>query len=142
MVKALHRGGIEVILDVVFNHTAEGDHAGPTLCFRGLDNPVYYMLDADKSRYADYSGCGNSLNALASPPLGDVCRWFPVRSCVSPFARFFRPSGRKPTDPMGYRVGPGSGRHEADGGGVGRRRSEPGRQLRRRQLEGVEWTVP
>ena len=63
MVKALHRAGIEVILDVVFNHTAEGDHAGPTLCFRGLDNPVYYMLDADRSRYADYSGCGNTLNA-------------------------------------------------------------------------------
>jgi glycogen operon protein len=63
MVKALHRAGIEVILDVVFNHTAEGDHAGPTLCFRGLDNPVYYMLDADRSRYADYSGCGNTLKA-------------------------------------------------------------------------------
>ncbi len=45
MVKALHRAGIEVILDVVFNHTAEGDHAGPTLCFRGIDNPTYYMLE-------------------------------------------------------------------------------------------------
>ena len=46
MVKALHRAGIEVILDVVFNHTAEGDHDGPTLCFRGLDNPTYYILEA------------------------------------------------------------------------------------------------
>jgi glycogen operon protein len=63
MVKALHRAGIEVILDVVFNHTAEGDHAGPTLCFRGLDNPTYYILDIDKSRYADYTGCQNTLNA-------------------------------------------------------------------------------
>jgi isoamylase len=63
MVKALHRGGIEVILDVVFNHTSEGGQNGPTLCFRGLDNPTYYILDQDRSRYADYSGCGNTLNA-------------------------------------------------------------------------------
>jgi glycogen operon protein len=63
MVKALHRAGIEIILDVVFNHTAEGDHNGPTLSFRGLDNRTYYMLDADRSRYADYSGTGNTLNA-------------------------------------------------------------------------------
>jgi glycogen operon protein len=63
MVKALHRADIEVILDVVFNHTAEGDHSGPTLCFRGLDNPTYYILDADKSHYADYTGCQNTLNA-------------------------------------------------------------------------------
>jgi glycogen operon protein len=63
MVKALHRAGIEVILDVVFNHTAEGGHSGPTLCFRGLDNSTYYILDADRSRYADYTGCGNTLNA-------------------------------------------------------------------------------
>ena len=63
MVKALHRAGIEVILDVVFNHTAEGDHTGPTLCFRGVDNPSYYMLKQDRSRYFDYSGTGNTLNA-------------------------------------------------------------------------------
>jgi glycogen operon protein len=64
MVKALHRAGIEVILDVVFNHTSEGCDTGPTFCFRGLDNPTYYILDErDPSRYADYSGCGNSLNA-------------------------------------------------------------------------------
>ena len=53
MVKALHRAGIEVILDVVFNHTAEGDHGGPTLSFRGLDNRTYYILERDPSRYAD-----------------------------------------------------------------------------------------
>ncbi len=62
MVKALHRAGLEVILDVVFNHTAEGDHRGPTLCFRGLDNPTYYMLESDRSRYANYSGTGNTVN--------------------------------------------------------------------------------
>jgi isoamylase len=63
MVKALHRAGLEVILDVVFNHTAEGGHDGPSLSFRGLDNPAYYILDQDRGRYADYSGCGNTLNA-------------------------------------------------------------------------------
>jgi isoamylase len=63
MVKALHRAGIEVILDVVFNHTTEGDHTGPTLSYRGLANDFYYILEKDRSRYADYSGCGNSLNA-------------------------------------------------------------------------------
>jgi len=63
MVKALHRAGIEVILDVVFNHTAEGDHQGPTLSCRGLDNPTYYILEADRARYANYSGTGNTLNA-------------------------------------------------------------------------------
>jgi isoamylase len=63
MVKALHRAGIEVILDVVFNHTAEGSHAGPTFCFRGLENQAYYILDRDRARYADYTGTGNTLNA-------------------------------------------------------------------------------
>jgi isoamylase len=62
MVKALHSAGIEVILDVVFNHTAEGDHDGPTLCWRGLDNGTYYILEQDRSRYANYTGCGNTLN--------------------------------------------------------------------------------
>jgi isoamylase len=62
MVKALHRAGIEVILDVVFNHTAEGDHTGPTLSFRGIDNPTYYILEGGGSRYANYTGCGNTLN--------------------------------------------------------------------------------
>jgi isoamylase len=63
MVKALHRVGIEVVLDVVFNHTAEGDHLGPTISWRGLDNSIYYILEQDRSRYADYTGCGNTLNA-------------------------------------------------------------------------------
>ena len=62
MVKALHRAGLEVILDVVFNHTAEGNHDGPTLSFRGLENSAYYILEKDRSRYANYSGTGNTLN--------------------------------------------------------------------------------
>jgi isoamylase len=62
MVKALHRAGIEVLLDVVYNHTAEGGGDGPTICFRGLANENYYILANDKSRYADYTGCGNTLN--------------------------------------------------------------------------------
>ncbi|MDH5756308.1 MAG: glycogen debranching protein GlgX [Nitrospinota bacterium] len=61
MVKALHMAGIEVILDVVFNHTAEGDHTGPTLSFRGLDNQVYYMLGKE-GEYRNFSGCGNTMN--------------------------------------------------------------------------------
>ncbi|MFL5792995.1 MAG: glycogen debranching protein GlgX [Actinomycetota bacterium] len=64
MVAALHAAGLEVLLDVVFNHTAEGDHLGPTLCHRGLDNPAYYRLEpADPGRYVDTTGCGNALNA-------------------------------------------------------------------------------
>jgi glycogen operon protein len=63
MVKAFHRAGLEVILDVVFNHTAEGGAYGPTLCYRGLANDFYYILAEDKSQYADFTGCGNTLNA-------------------------------------------------------------------------------
>ena len=66
MVKALHRAGIEVILDVVYNHTTEGGAGGPTLCFRGLANDTYYIPGDNPSSYADYSGCGNSLNANQS----------------------------------------------------------------------------
>ena len=66
MVKALHRAGIEIILDVVYNHTAEGAEDGPTICFRGLANETYYILAEDKSRYVDYTGCGNTLNANES----------------------------------------------------------------------------
>ena len=63
MVKALHKAGLEVILDVVFNHTTEGNHQGPTINFRGLDNGIYYhLVPGDKAYYMDYSGCGNTLN--------------------------------------------------------------------------------
>jgi isoamylase len=65
MVKRLHAAGLEVILDVVYNHTGEGNEMGPTLCFRGADNAAYYRLVPDKKRYyMDYTGCGNSLNMM------------------------------------------------------------------------------
>jgi isoamylase len=65
MVKALHRAGMEVILDVVYNHTGEGNHLGPTLSLRGIDNAAYYrLLPDDRRRYEDFTGCGNSLNML------------------------------------------------------------------------------
>ena len=63
MVKALHAAGLEVLLDVVYNHTAEGNHQGPTLCFRGIDNASYYRLEPENRRYyTDYTGTGNTLN--------------------------------------------------------------------------------
>jgi isoamylase len=70
MVKELHRAGIEVILDVVYNHTGEGNHMGPTLSFRGVDNSSYYrMVEEDKRFYMDYTGTGNTLNAMMPPVL-------------------------------------------------------------------------
>ncbi len=64
MVKRLHRAGIEVILDVVYNHSGEGDHRGPTLSLRGIDNAIYYRLERENpARYVDFTGCGNTLNA-------------------------------------------------------------------------------
>ncbi|MDY6824486.1 MAG: glycogen debranching protein GlgX [Thermodesulfobacteriota bacterium] len=62
MVKAFHQAGIEVIIDVVYNHTAEGSHEGPMLCFKGIDNAYYYRLTDDARYYMDYTGCGNTLN--------------------------------------------------------------------------------
>ncbi|MDR0388274.1 MAG: glycogen debranching protein GlgX [Treponema sp.] len=62
MVRELHKAGLEVILDIVFNHTAEGNERGPTFSFRGLDNTIYYMLDENKRYYKNFSGCGNSVN--------------------------------------------------------------------------------
>jgi isoamylase len=71
MVKTLHRAGLEVILDVVYNHTAEGSHLGPTLSLRGIDNAAYYRLQPDDPRYMlDYTGTGNSLNILHSRTTG------------------------------------------------------------------------
>jgi isoamylase len=63
MVKALHKAGIEVILDVVFNHTSEGDKRGPTISFKGLENATYYILEANHADYLNFSGCGNTINA-------------------------------------------------------------------------------
>ncbi len=63
MVRAVHQAGIEVILDVVFNHTAEGTELGPTLCFRGIENTIFYMLASDKRHYMNFTGTGNTINA-------------------------------------------------------------------------------
>lgn len=63
LVMAMHQAGIEVFLDVVFNHTGEAGNHGPTYSFRGIDNPVYYMMEAKGDRYANYSGCGNTVNS-------------------------------------------------------------------------------
>jgi glycogen operon protein len=82
MVKALHRSGIEVILDVVYNHTAEGDDLGPTLSLRGLDNNAYYILDDGGSRYANYTGTGNTLNgnhAIVRRMIVDSLRYWSKR---------------------------------------------------------------
>ena len=99
MVRQLHASGIEVILDVVYNHTAEGNEHGPTLSLRGIDNSAYYRLAEDPARYVDFTGCGNSLN-VAPPahapvdhgfvaPFGSLemhDRWIPLRSrqCAGP----------------------------------------------------------
>ncbi|MCL5036237.1 MAG: glycogen debranching protein GlgX [Chloroflexi bacterium] len=72
LVRELHRAGIEVILDVVYNHSGEGNELGPTMCFKGVDNPTYYLLSGSAGQpfryYMNYTGCGNSLN-LSSPPV-------------------------------------------------------------------------
>jgi isoamylase len=74
MVKDLHNAGIEVILDVVYNHTAEGNHAGPTLSFRGIDNLAYYRtVPGDPRHYMDFTGCGNTLNMVH--PHSCSCSW-------------------------------------------------------------------
>ena len=89
MVDALHGAGLDVILDVVFNHTAESDHTGPTFCHRGVDNPAYYRLDPEDLRlYVDTTGCGNALNA--ADPVGlqmvmDSLRYWLVEMHVDGF---------------------------------------------------------
>ncbi len=80
LVKALHKAGIEVILDVVFNHTSEGGEGGPTINFRGIDNNVYYLLDPrDRASYLNYSGAGNTFNCnhpIADKLIGDCLEWW------------------------------------------------------------------
>ena len=89
MVDALHGAGLEVVLDVVFNHTAEGNELGPTLCFRGLDNPAYYRLvDGDLRHYVDTTGCGNTLNAgdpVSLRLIMDSLRYWLTEMCVDGF---------------------------------------------------------
>ena len=89
MVRALHAAGIEVILDIVFNHTAEGDASGPTLCFRGWDNSIYYMLDdEDPKIYRNYTACGNTLNCnhpIVRGLIADCLRYWVVEMHVDGF---------------------------------------------------------
>jgi glycogen operon protein len=96
MVDALHGAGLEVILDVVFNHTAEADHRGPTLCFRGLDNPAYYhLVPGDPRYYVDTTGCGNTVNAGDPTALGlimDSLRYWLTEMRVDGFRFDLAPS--------------------------------------------------
>ncbi len=88
MVKELHRAGIEVILDIVLNHTGEGNEMGPTVSFRGIDNRTYYMLDDDKRRYRDFSGCGNTTNCnnpIMRTLITDCLRYWVVEMHVDGF---------------------------------------------------------
>jgi isoamylase len=88
MVRALHGAGIEVILDMVFNHTAEGNELGPTLCFRGWDNSIYYILDDDRRFYKNYTGCGNTLNCnhpIVRSLIIDCLRYWVVEMHVDGF---------------------------------------------------------
>ena len=154
MVKALHRAGIEVILDVVFNHTAEGDHDGPTLCFRGIDNPTYYILEQDRSRYANYTGCGNTLNAnhpIVRRMIVDSLRYWVEEMHVDGF-RFdlasilsrdaVGPSAAESAGALGHRVRPGAGRHQAHRRGLGCRRACTRSAASSATLEGMERPVP
>jgi len=88
MVKAFHRAGIEVILDVVFNHTAEGGMGGPTTSFRGIDNVIYYLLHAETREYLNYSGCGNTFNCnhpIVRNLIMSVLRWWVIEMHVDGF---------------------------------------------------------
>lgn len=88
MVKALHKAGLEVILDIVFNHTAEGGMDGPTTSFRGIDNTIYYLLDPVTRQYLNYSGCGNTINCnhpIVRNLIMDVLRWWVVEMHVDGF---------------------------------------------------------
>jgi len=88
MVRRLHEAGIEVILDIVFNHTAEGGELGPTLSFRGLDNRIYYILDEDKRHYKNFSGCGNTLNCnhpVVRTMIRDCLRYWVVEMHIDGF---------------------------------------------------------
>src|SRR5262249_42557436 len=88
LVKSLHAAGIEVILDAVFNHTAEGNERGPVHSFRGIDNPIYYMLEPGTGEYLNYSGCGNTLNCnhpLVREVVSDALRYWVTEMHIDGF---------------------------------------------------------
>ena len=154
MVRSFHEAGIEVILDVVYNHTAEGNHLGPTINFRGIDNAAYYrLLDGDLRFYKDFTGTGNSLNARHPHTLQlimDSLRYWVLEMHVDGF-RFDlavdagpRVLRRRPAVGVLRSGAAGSGGQpgQADRRTVGRRRGRlPGRQLPR-FVDRVEREVP
>ena len=154
MVRRYHDAGIEVILDVVYNHTGESNHLGPTLSFRGIDNEDYYRLDPDDRRYyVDYTGTGNTLDATSprvlQPDHGlaalldhrDARRRLPLRPRIGPGPR--APRRRQARQLLRHHSpGPAHQPGEADRRALGRRAGWlPGRQLPGR-LGRVEWQVP
>ena len=151
MVKALHKAGIEVILDVVFNHTGEGNHEGPTISFKGLDNSIYYHLEPDdKQYYTNLSGCGNTFNC--NLPLVEKfiveCLQYWVREmhvdgfrfdlALDPVARPGRRADGRSRRSSGTSSSTTAGRHQDHRRGLGRRRPVPGRLLPGLSLGGVE----
>ncbi len=154
MVLALHAAGIEVILDVVYNHTAEGNHQGPTVSMRGIDNAAYYRLvEDDEQFYMDYTGTGNSLNVGHPHTLQlimDSLRYWVTEMHVDGFrfdlaatlAREFYEVDRLSRVLRTRAAGPGRVAGEADRRAVGHRpRRLPGRQLPS-AVDGVERQVP
>ncbi len=120
MVDALHRAGLEVLLDVVFNHSAEGNQLGPTLCYRGLDNPAYYRLDpGDPRDYFDTTGCGNSLNVgdpLTLQLIMDSLRYWVTEMHVDGFRFDLAPTLARQEGEFEQSVGlPGHGRARSRG---------------------------
>ena len=152
--RALHAAGIEVILDVVFNHTAEGNELGPTLSFKGLENRVYYMLGNGGSYYKNYSGCGNTVNGN-HPIVREM-----IFHCLRHWVHNYHIDGFRfdlasilsrnrqgelvPNPPLveADRRRPAAGRHEDHRRSVGRRRRVPGRLVRQPALGRVERPLP
>ena len=142
LVKAMHKAGIEVILDVVFNHTDEGNHHGPLYCFKGIDNRSYYLLmPAAPQYYMDFSGCGNTLNCnhpLAQKLIIDCLRYWVRENHVDGF-RFDEGSILSRGEDGAPAIHPplvwqieldeDLAGYEADCGSVGRRRPVPDRPL-------------
>ena len=150
MVRELHRAGIEVILDVVFNHTAEAGENGPTFSFRGLDNSIYYLLEPGTGHYIDYTGCGNTLNCnhpIVRSLIIDCLRQWVSSFHIDGFRFDLASILGRDTDGRVARqsafVGTGRGgsaaaSHQADRRGMGSRRCLSGRPLSRSALGRVE----
>ena len=154
MVRALHDAGLEVILDVVFNHTAEGNEAGPTLCLRGFDNAVYYRLfPHNRAQYKNFTGCGNTVN-FDDPEVRalviDCLRYWVDEMRVDGFRFDLAPIVGRDSARLqpqcavlrGAALGPGARLRQADRRALGRRpRRLPARPLPGR-LVGVERSLP